>query len=98
MEVMLRPGTAACTGIVLHSWRPAGDGTAAILLHRTSQGQGLRLEVVFHCTDPATGRLQPDCPGMRRVGGTLHASASQQDCLYLRILIDASCLEIFTGQ
>ncbi|WIA41557.1 hypothetical protein OEZ86_008923 [Tetradesmus obliquus] len=91
IEVVFSQGSASTVGVLLRSWHQGGEGGAAVLFNWES---GL-LEVVFEALDPATMSFSLTAPMARRIGGPLQQKPGQP--LALRLLLDASCLEIFTG-
>ncbi|KAF6258531.1 hypothetical protein COO60DRAFT_1107801 [Scenedesmus sp. NREL 46B-D3] len=91
IEAVFSQGSASTIGVLLRSWHQGGEGGAAVLYNWES---GL-LEVVFEALDPATMSFSLTAPMARRIGGPLQQKPGQP--LALRLLLDASCLEIFTG-
>ncbi|KAG2446052.1 hypothetical protein HXX76_000654 [Chlamydomonas incerta] len=86
-------GGSRCSGVLLHSWRGGAEGGAALLYHWDS---GV-LEVVFEALDPHTLTFSLAAPGARRVGGPLLRPPASGCPLSLRVFLDYSCLEVFTG-
>ncbi|GLC44183.1 hypothetical protein PLESTB_000899400 [Pleodorina starrii] len=86
-------GGSRCSGVLLHNWRSGAEGAAALLYHWDS---GV-LEVVFEAMDPATLTFSLAAPGARRVGGRLQRPPAPGNPLALRVFLDHSCLEVFTG-
>eukprot|EP00198_Chlamydomonas_reinhardtii_P001575 XP_001690911.1 glycoside-hydrolase-like protein [Chlamydomonas reinhardtii] len=86
-------GGSRCSGVLLHSWRGGVEGGAALLYHWDS---GV-LEVVFEALDPHTLTFSLAAPGARRVGGPLLRPPAPGQPLSLRVFLDYSCLEVFTG-
>ncbi|GIL47605.1 hypothetical protein Vafri_4389, partial [Volvox africanus] len=86
-------GGSRCSGVLLHNWQSGAEGSAALLYHWDS---GV-LEVVFEAMDPATLTFSLAAPGARRVGGPLQRPPARGTPLALRVFLDYSCLEVFTG-
>eukprot|EP01026_Neomeris_dumetosa_P059679 TRINITY_DN5578_c0_g2_i1.p2 TRINITY_DN5578_c0_g2~~TRINITY_DN5578_c0_g2_i1.p2 ORF type:complete len:297 (+),score=49.88 TRINITY_DN5578_c0_g2_i1:37-891(+) len=79
------------SGILIKSWEAGGQGGAAIL-YNWLEG---KLEAVFESIDPATYQFAWNSPQARRIGGPLSHDPSEP--LQLRVLIDHSCIEVYTG-
>ena len=88
-----KAGTEAglMSGLALRSW--VSGGSAAVLY---SWREGT-LEVVFEAMDPNTHKFSLAAPDVRRVGGPLMRPPAPGEPLRLRLLLDGSLLEIFTG-
>lgn len=91
IEVKLEKGSSDAAGLLIRSWRVGGEGTAAIVF----DWERSCLEVVFEALNPETMEFFLDADSSRRIGGPIDWHAGQP--LYLRIILDHSCLEIFTG-
>ncbi len=55
-------------------------------------------QVVFEAVDPITHQFSLAAPGCRRIGGKLAHPPQPGESLQLRVLLDYSLLEIFTGE
>ncbi|GMH35060.1 hypothetical protein BSKO_02928 [Bryopsis sp. KO-2023] len=91
LEVTLERGMSNAAGLLLRSWHVAGEGCAAIVFdwdHR-------KLEVVFEAVNPETMEFCLDSETSRRIGGVIDFRPG--DPLVLRVMIDHSVVEIFTG-
>eukprot|EP00775_Hariotina_reticulata_P002344 gene2344-2651_t len=91
IEAVFAQGSASTVGIFLRSWHQGGEVGAAVLFNWES---GL-LEVVFEALDPATMAFSLTAPMARRIGGPISHRPGAP--LALRLLLDHSVLEIFTG-
>ncbi|KAF8056752.1 BFRUCT3 [Scenedesmus sp. PABB004] len=91
IEVVFAQRTASTVGVLLRSWHQGGEGGAAVLFN---WGSGL-LEVVFEALDPCSLAFSLTAPAARRIGGAIAQRPGQP--LALRLLLDGSCLEVFTG-
>lgn len=91
IEVKLEKGSSDAAGLLIRSWNVGGEGTAAIVF----DWERSCLEVVFEALNPETMEFFLDADSSRRIGGPIDWHAGQP--LYLRIILDHSCLEIFTG-
>eukprot|EP00803_Ostreobium_quekettii_P007372 evm.model.scf_89.9 EVM.evm.TU.scf_89.9 scf_89:38243-42484(-) len=91
LNVTLERGSSDAAGILLRSWHVGGEGSAAIIYdwERSS------LEVVFEAVDPDTMEFTVDDESSRRVGGNIDLRPGEP--LQLRVLMDHSCIEIFTS-
>ncbi|KAJ9506637.1 hypothetical protein QJQ45_018294 [Haematococcus lacustris] len=83
----------ACSGLLLRAWQAGQEGSAALLYCWDTQ----ILEVVFEALDPETHEFSLAAPGCRRVGGKLMRPPLPGQPMHLRVLLDASLLEVFTG-
>jgi len=89
IEISILREMSKAVGIVIPSWRANGVGTAVIMYDwKRSQ-----LKVVTHTI--AFDPNHPFAPGCRETGGSIRRAPGAM--LELRIFLDASCLEIFTG-
>ncbi|KAF8056761.1 hypothetical protein HT031_006259 [Scenedesmus sp. PABB004] len=59
------------------------------------RGGAVQLEVVFEALDPGSLAFSLTAPAARRIGGAIAQRPGQP--LALRLLLDGSCLEVFTG-
>jgi len=91
IEVVLMKGSSDAAGLLIRSWRVGGEGTAAIVF----DWERSCLEVVFEALNPETMEFFLDADNSRRIGGPIDWHAGEP--LQLRIILDHSCLEIFTG-
>lgn len=78
-------------GVLLHSWHVSGEGSAVIIFDWDRRN----LEVVFEAVDPETMEFCINSSSSHRVGGIIDFQPGTPLCL--RILIDHSVLEVFTG-
>jgi len=99
IEVALAPAAsteADCdglrSGLLVHSWQQ-DDGGSAALLYDWSRAE---LSVVFDVVDPVTHTLRFGGDGVRTVGGKLQRPPRRGEPLKLRVLLDATLLEVFT--
>ncbi|KAI8462969.1 MAG: glycosyl hydrolase [Monoraphidium minutum] len=90
-----RRGSGRAVGVMLRAWGAGGGaggaGGAAVVYHWEEQ----LLEVVFEALDPSTMQFSLTAPDARRIGGPLTARPGEP--LELRLLVDGSCVEAFTG-
>lgn len=91
LEVTFKQGSATMVGLLLRSYNANGEGGAAVLYNWETQV----LEVVFDALDPATMSFSLTAPTARHIGGQIDVKPGQP--LQLRLLLDFSCLEVFTG-
>jgi hypothetical protein len=91
LALTVRRGSGRAVGVLLQAWDSANGGGAAVVFHWESS----LLEVVFEALDPATMRYSLTAPGARHVGGPLDLRPGAP--LELRLLLDGSVLEVFTG-
>lgn len=84
-------GASAAVGVMLRAWDSAGGGGAAVVYHWDER----LLEVAFEALDPSTMQFSLAAPGAQRFGGELDMRPGEP--LELRLLIDGSCVEVFTG-
>lgn len=78
-------------GVLLHSWHVSGEGSAVIIFDWDRR----KLEVIFEAVDPETMDFCISSSSSYRVGGIIDYRPGSP--LYLRILIDHSVLEVYTG-
>eukprot|EP00210_Caulerpa_lentillifera_P005074 g4847.t1 len=90
-EIELERGTSEAAGLLIRSWRVGGEGTAAIVF----DWERSCLDVVFEALDPETMEFYLDSEDSHRIGGPVEWNSKEP--LKLRILLDHSCLEVFTG-
>ncbi|GIL97891.1 hypothetical protein Vretimale_3412, partial [Volvox reticuliferus] len=101
MELLFQPAAAindneprcSASGLLLQSWSSGPEGSAALIYYWDT---GV-LEVVYEAIDPATLTFSLAAPGARRVGGRLQRPPVPGSPLALRVFLDYSCLEVFTG-
>ncbi|PNW74664.1 hypothetical protein CHLRE_12g488000v5 [Chlamydomonas reinhardtii] len=93
IELVLERADSGCTASGLLLTSTTAEGGAALLYHWDS---GV-LEVVFEALDPHTLTFSLAAPGARRVGGPLLRPPAPGQPLSLRVFLDYSCLEVFTG-
>lgn len=91
MELTFERGNSLITGFILQSYNAGGEGAAAVLYDWESR----QLEVVFEALDPETLQFSLSAPNARRIGGKIEHRSGEK--LHLRVLLDHSLLEIFTG-
>lgn len=91
LSITLERGSSDAAGLLLRSWHIGGEGSAAIVFDWERNS----LEVVFEAVDPDTMEFCLDAEASRRVGGTIDLRPGEP--LELRILLDHSCVEIFTS-
>ncbi|EFJ50760.1 hypothetical protein VOLCADRAFT_103826 [Volvox carteri f. nagariensis] len=84
----------SASGLLLQSWSSGPEGSAALIYNWDT---GI-LEVVYEAIDPATLTFSLAAPGVRRVGGRLQRPPAPGSPLSLRVFLDYSCLEVFTGE
>ncbi|GIL47606.1 hypothetical protein Vafri_4399, partial [Volvox africanus] len=101
MELLFQPAAdnndneprCSASGLLLQSWSSGPEGSAALIYYWDT---GV-LEVVYEAIDPATLTFSLAAPGARRVGGPLQRPPARGTPLALRVFLDYSCLEVFTG-
>ncbi|GLC44182.1 Putative beta-Fructufuranosidase [Pleodorina starrii] len=97
LDLMFQPAAdvkkCSASGLLLQSWTSGADGSAALLYHWDT---GV-LEVIYEAIDPATLTFSLAAPGARRVGGRLQRPPAPGNPLALRVFLDHSSLEVFTG-
>eukprot|EP00803_Ostreobium_quekettii_P007954 evm.model.scf_929.2 EVM.evm.TU.scf_929.2 scf_929:6204-10003(+) len=91
LDITVERGSSEAAGILLRSWHVGGEGSAAIIFDWERNS----LEVVFEAVDPDTMEFTLDAESSRRVGGNIDLRPGEP--LQLRVLMDHSCVEIFTG-
>ena len=91
LELTFRQGSAPMVGLLIRSWNASGEGGAAVLYNWETQV----LEVVFEALDPSTMAFSLTAPTARTIGGRITQQPGQP--LQLRVLLDYSVLEVFTG-
>lgn len=91
MSITLERGSSDAAGLLLRSWHIGGEGSAAIVFDWERNS----LEVVFEAVDPDTMEFCLDAETSRRVGGSIDLRPGEP--LELRVLLDHSCVEIFTS-
>jgi hypothetical protein len=91
LELTFRQGSAPMVGLLIRSWNASGEGGAAVLYNWETQV----LEVVFEALDPSTMAFSLTAPTARTIGGRISQQPGQP--LQLRVLLDYSVLEVFTG-
>lgn len=101
VSLTFRRGGSRAVGVMLRAWGGGGaghsahgaaGGGAAVIYHWDEQ----LLEVVFESLDPSTMQYSLTAPDARHVGGRL-LHARHGEPLELRLLLDGSCVEVFTG-
>uniref|UniRef100_A0A7S3QUF1 beta-fructofuranosidase n=1 Tax=Dunaliella tertiolecta TaxID=3047 RepID=A0A7S3QUF1_DUNTE len=93
VEALAPPPVGSCSGVVLRSWQAGVEGAAAVLY---CWDTGV-LEVVFEALDPETHEYSLAAPGCRRVGSKLQRPPALGQPMALRLFIDYSLLEVYTG-
>ncbi|KAF5833737.1 hypothetical protein DUNSADRAFT_9844, partial [Dunaliella salina] len=93
VEALAPPPVGSCSGVVLRSWQAGVEGAAAVLY---CWDTGV-LEVVFEALDPETHEYSLAAPGCRRVGSKLQKRPALGQPMALRLFIDYSLLEVYTG-